>query len=123
MVSVLIVDDHGPFRASARRLLETEGVAVVGEAANGQKAIGAARQLQPEMGLLDVQPAGHGVRTTARPSPCAWVRSQGRAFGGRSHGFTSWRRAVTPGQGSLLTAALLAMRPKKRSSEPETPNF
>ena len=67
MVSVLIVDDHGPFRASARRLLEAEGVAVVGEAANGQKAIAAARQLQPEMVLLDVQlPDVDGFEVAAR---------------------------------------------------------
>ena len=35
---VVIVDDHAPFRASARRLLELEGWTVVGEAADGASA-------------------------------------------------------------------------------------
>lgn len=33
--SVLIVDDHGPFRAWARVLLEQAGYAVIAEAADG----------------------------------------------------------------------------------------
>lgn len=53
--SVLIVDDHPSFRASARRMLEAEGLEVVGEAADGSGAIAAAQQLQPDLVLLDVQ--------------------------------------------------------------------
>ncbi len=37
--TVLIVDDHAAFRASARALLQAEGFDVVGEAANGAEAI------------------------------------------------------------------------------------
>ncbi|HET6869625.1 MAG TPA: response regulator transcription factor [Solirubrobacteraceae bacterium] len=54
-MSVLIVDDHSSFRASARRLLEAEGFEVVGEAGDGHAAIVAAQQLQPDLVLLDVQ--------------------------------------------------------------------
>jgi DNA-binding NarL/FixJ family response regulator len=54
-MSVLIVDDHPSFRASARRLLEAEGFDVVGEAGDGHAAIEAAQQLQPDLVLLDVQ--------------------------------------------------------------------
>jgi DNA-binding NarL/FixJ family response regulator len=53
--TVLIVDDHPSFRASARRLLEEEGYAVVGEAANGTDALRAARELAPDIILLDVR--------------------------------------------------------------------
>ena len=53
-MSVLIVDDHESFRASARRLLEAEGFAVVGEAADGQAGIDAAERLRPDLVLLDV---------------------------------------------------------------------
>lgn len=53
--SVLIVDDHPSFRASARLLLESEGWEVVGEAADGARAIAAARELQPDLVLLDIQ--------------------------------------------------------------------
>jgi DNA-binding NarL/FixJ family response regulator len=54
-VRVLIVDDHPSFRASARKLLESEGYEVVGEAADGAAAIRAARALHPDLVLLDVQ--------------------------------------------------------------------
>lgn len=53
--SVLIVDDHPGFRAAARRLLESEGYAVVGEAADGAGALAATRALEPDVVLLDVQ--------------------------------------------------------------------
>jgi DNA-binding NarL/FixJ family response regulator len=52
---VLIVDDHAPFRALARLLLTAEGFDVVGEAGDGATAITAARDLEPEVVLLDVQ--------------------------------------------------------------------
>ena len=55
VISVLIVDDHPSFRASARRLLEAEGFNVVGEAADGHEAIAAALELKPDLVLLDVQ--------------------------------------------------------------------
>ncbi len=54
-VTVLIVDDHAPFRAVARALLEAEGYTVVGEAADGRSAVVAAAALQPALVLLDVQ--------------------------------------------------------------------
>ena len=52
---VLIVDDHPSFRASARKLLESEGYEVVGEAADGAGALAAAAKLHPDVVLLDVQ--------------------------------------------------------------------
>jgi DNA-binding NarL/FixJ family response regulator len=53
--TVLIVDDHAAFRASARLLLETEGFEVVGEAADGSSAIEQAAALSPDLVLLDIQ--------------------------------------------------------------------
>jgi DNA-binding NarL/FixJ family response regulator len=53
--SVLIVDDHPSFRASARALLEAEGYEVVGEAENGVQGLSRARELHPDVVLLDVQ--------------------------------------------------------------------
>ncbi len=56
--SVLIVDDHRRFRASARALLESEGFDVVGEAADGDDALREAATLRPGLVLLDIQLPG-----------------------------------------------------------------
>lgn len=65
--SVLIVDDHPGFRASARRMLEASGYAVVGEAADGAAAIAAVVELDPDLVLLDVQlPDLDGFEIAAR---------------------------------------------------------
>ena len=53
--TVLIVDDHAAFRASARALLEAEGFDVVGEAADGAEAVEAVAVLRPAIVLLDIQ--------------------------------------------------------------------
>jgi DNA-binding NarL/FixJ family response regulator len=55
VTSVLIVDDHPSFRASARALLQAEGFEVVGEAADGAEALRAVEELHPDVVLLDVQ--------------------------------------------------------------------
>jgi DNA-binding NarL/FixJ family response regulator len=84
VMSVLIVDDHRAFRASARRLLEAEGFTVVGEASDGHTAIAAAQQLEPDVVLLDVQlPDLDGFDVAARlaalGSPSAVVLTSSRA--------------------------------------------
>jgi DNA-binding NarL/FixJ family response regulator len=53
--TVVIVDDHPEFRESASALLEAEGFAVIGEAANGDEAIAAVERLRPQVVLLDIQ--------------------------------------------------------------------
>jgi len=52
---VLIVDDHEPFRAVARRLLEAAGYVVTGEAADAAEAYAAVAAEAPDAVLLDVQ--------------------------------------------------------------------
>ena len=53
--TVLIVDDHEAFRQSASALLEAEGFAVLGEAADGSSAIVESERLRPDVVLLDIQ--------------------------------------------------------------------
>jgi DNA-binding NarL/FixJ family response regulator len=65
--TVLIVDDHPSFRASARLLLESEGFDVIGEAEDGEGALEAVQQLAPQVLLLDVQlPDIDGFEVAAR---------------------------------------------------------
>ena len=54
-VRCLIVDDSAAFLASAARLLESEGFAVVGTAASSQEAVQLATKLKPDVALLDVE--------------------------------------------------------------------
>lgn len=71
---VLIIDDHPLFRRGVRQLLELEeGYDVVGEAAGGQEGIELARQLDPDLILLDLNMKGiDGLETlrTMRASSC-----------------------------------------------------
>lgn len=52
--TVLIVDDHSTIRFAVRMLLEREGFSVVGEAQDGETAAQLARDLRPEVVILDI---------------------------------------------------------------------
>jgi DNA-binding NarL/FixJ family response regulator len=68
--TVLIVNDHAPFRAVARALLQLEGFAVVGGAADALSALDAVGRLRPDVVVLDIQLP----TLTASRSPAAWLR-------------------------------------------------
>lgn len=52
---IMIVDDHKIVREGLRRLIEDDGAfEVVGEAGNGREGIRLARQLQPQIVIMDV---------------------------------------------------------------------
>ena len=55
VATVLIVDDHPSFRATARAILEADGFEVVGEAQDGTSGVEAVHCLSPVVVLLDVQ--------------------------------------------------------------------
>ena len=58
-VRVLIVDDHAVVREGFHKLLEDEpGIEVIGEASDGAQAVSLAKELQPDVVLMDVTMAG-----------------------------------------------------------------
>ena len=64
-IRVLLVDDHSLFRSGIRSLLQRHAeFAVVGEAPDGIEGIKRAKQLQPDVVLLDLHmPGMSGVET------------------------------------------------------------
>ena len=65
---VLLADDHGIVRRGMRSILESEpGVTVVGEAGDGHEALRLARDLHPDIVILDVaMPLLNGIDVAAR---------------------------------------------------------
>jgi CheY-like chemotaxis protein len=67
MRTIVVVDDHPTFRATACALLEAEGFVVVGEAPDGLSALEVIERLAPDVVLLDVQlPDIDGFEVAAR---------------------------------------------------------
>jgi DNA-binding NarL/FixJ family response regulator len=65
-VRVLIVDDQEPFRMAARMVVEaTDGFEVAGEAETGESSVEMARELAPDLVLMDVNlPGINGLDAT-----------------------------------------------------------
>jgi two-component system, NarL family, response regulator NreC len=61
-VNILLADDHQIVRQGLRALLEQKGFNVVGEAADGHEAAQLARELKPDIAILDLtMPVINGV--------------------------------------------------------------
>jgi len=65
-VTVLVADDQEIVRTGLRMILDAQpGIEVVGEAADGRRAVELARQLRPDVCLLDIRmPGMDGIEAT-----------------------------------------------------------
>ena len=63
---VIIIDDHALFRDGLKGLLEQRNIDVAGVAADGKEGIELAKEIQPDIILLDmVMPRFDGIQTCA----------------------------------------------------------
>ena len=61
MIRVLVVDDHDLVRTGITRMLaDIEGLQVVGQAESGEESLIKARELKPDVVLMDVKMPGIG---------------------------------------------------------------
>lgn len=67
MIRVVLAEDHKLVRQGTRTYLESVGVDVIGEAANGAEAVKLARELQPDVVIMDIHmPELTGIEATRR---------------------------------------------------------
>ena len=118
--TALIVDDHAEFRALARTIVEGAGLEVVAEVADGEAALAAAADTNPDVVLLDVRlPGLDGIAIAellaVRRSPPAVVltsSTDAASYGKRLlaapvRGFIAKERLTT-----RALAELLALEPR-----------
>lgn len=81
----LIVDDNEEFLASATRLLEAQGLQIVGQAASSEEARRLARALMPDVALVDVQlgdedgiEVARNLAAAPRPTPVVLISTHSR---------------------------------------------
>ena len=66
-MKVLIVDDHALFRVGLQGLLERRGIEIIGSAAEGEEGIRLAKELEPDVVLLDLRmPETGGLAVLSR---------------------------------------------------------
>jgi two-component system response regulator EvgA len=122
---IMIIDDHEISRAAIRALLRAEGIDVIADLNTGGHALAAARALQPEVVIVDVEPAADtgfgiarwlcGLRT---PPVVILTSSADRAqFGAKINSY----RFVAKADITATVIADLAKTPPPSQTESDTP--
>jgi two-component system NarL family response regulator len=76
VLTVVVADDHDLVRRGLARLLQEAGMTVVGEAADGERAVQLCEQLEPDVVVMDLQmPRLSGIEATRRIT-AAGLRTQ-----------------------------------------------
>jgi len=65
-VRVVLAEDEAIIRLDVKEILEEEGYEVVGETGRGDQAIGLARDLRPDLTILDIKMPGLDGLTAAK---------------------------------------------------------
>jgi DNA-binding NarL/FixJ family response regulator len=120
MRTIVIVDDHLPFRVVARELLERDGFRVVGEAGDGAGALDAVLSLTPQVVLLDVNlPGDDGFRVCERmqqlPKVPAIVLTSSHAINAFRHRLLASRARGFISKADLTPVALAALLDAEQS--------
>jgi DNA-binding NarL/FixJ family response regulator len=106
-ITVLLVDDHALVRRGFRRILEDEpDMAVVGEAGDGEEATKLARQLKPQVVVMDsALPKMNGLEATRQ---ILWDLPETAVLMLSMHSESTWvRQAIEAGaKGYILKNAI-----------------
>src|SRR5215207_9801358 len=67
MTQVILADDHKIVRLGIRTYLESMGIEIIGEATTGAEAVKLARELRPDVVIMDIHmPELTGIEATRR---------------------------------------------------------
>jgi DNA-binding NarL/FixJ family response regulator len=111
MFRCLIVDDNPGFLDAARRLLERQGVAVVGVASTSATALRYVERLRPDVALIDIDLGGESGFELARRLHREAGSDGSRVILVSSHGEQDYAEliAASPAVGFLPKTALSAL--------------
>ncbi|MFI0980706.1 response regulator [Streptomyces sp. NPDC021093] len=115
---VLIADDQELVRTGFRMILTARGIDVVGEAADGAEAVTKARELRPDVVLMDIRMPGtdglEAARQILADTPASKAPTSGTPTSGTPTSGTP--TSGTPASGTLTSGTL-----NSGTSNPETP--
>src|SRR5438132_14176852 len=80
-INCFLVDDSTPFLEAASKLLEAQGLAVVGVATTSAEALARVRELEPDVTIVDVDLNGESGFDLAWQLAAAPTRSEERRVG------------------------------------------